>query len=86
MDFIRLYLFNVLTTDIMFVNGIPFLPTHSWGINLLTIDSIFSCTVKHLSWHIQHALSLYSYASFVTRTILMDMKFGKVKDELPAHP
>eukprot|EP00804_Cyclotella_cryptica_P007796 CCRYP_001377-RA/>CCRYP_001377-RA protein AED:0.71 eAED:0.39 QI:0/0/0/0.66/0/0/3/0/576 len=37
-DFVRLHKFVVLTADIMFVNGIPFLLTRSRGIQLITVE------------------------------------------------
>ena len=52
----------------MFVNGIPFLITHSWGIILMTIEFPVKITVKQLAWCLQRALNLYSWAGYAIQT------------------
>lgn len=37
-DFVQLHKFVTMTTDIMFVNGVPFLMTRSQGIQLITVE------------------------------------------------
>ncbi len=39
-DFIQLHKYVTLMADIMFVNGLPFLVTSSWGIGLVTIKHL----------------------------------------------
>ena len=45
-DFVRLHKFVMLTADIMFVNGIPYLLTRSRGIQLITVEFLPRRTAK----------------------------------------
>ena len=82
-DFLKLHLFVVLTLDVMFMNGIPFLITHSRQINLITIEFTITGTAKLLAWRLLCVFCLYFFARFVVMTVMMDMEFNKVKDEIP---
>ena len=83
-DFIKLQKFIIFPADVMFVNDTPIVLPHNQEINLTTIEFTTTRTEKHLSWHIIHDLSLYSYTRFLVRTLIMDMEFEKVKDEMPS--
>eukprot|EP00804_Cyclotella_cryptica_P019618 CCRYP_013971-RA/>CCRYP_013971-RA protein AED:0.48 eAED:0.48 QI:0/-1/0/1/-1/0/1/0/81 len=68
--------------DIMFVNGIPFLLTRSWGIQLITIEFLPRRTANIIGAKLTRALQLYSKAGFIVQTALMDKEFDAVADQV----
>ena len=72
-----------LTSDVMFVNGMPFLITLSRRIRLLTVEHIPSRTAKQLSSSLTKIVNLYARGGFVVNVVLMHQEFGKIVDELP---
>jgi hypothetical protein len=85
-DFVRLHKFVVLTADIMFVNGIPFLLTRSRGIQLITVEFLTRRTAKIIGEKLTRVLHLYSRAGFIVQTALMDKEFDAVADKCPTLP
>ena len=72
-----------LAADIFFVDGAAFLLTVLRNIKILTAKHVATCTAKSLSKHLERVLQVYKQAGFNIRTMLMDGKFEKVKDQLP---
>ncbi len=66
------YWLVVLTADIMFVNGVPFLVSLARGLNLLTAEFLPICTAKLLGSRIDQIKYLYAQGGFTVGTILMD--------------
>jgi hypothetical protein len=58
-DFIQLHKYMTLVADVMFVNGLPFLVTSSWGISLVTIEHLPSRTAKHLVHTLEQVFRIY---------------------------
>ena len=73
----------VLTADIMFVNGVPFLVSLARGLNLLTAEFLPVHTAKSLASRIDQIKHLYRQGGFTVGTILMDNKFEKVRALVP---
>ncbi len=69
-----------LTTDVMFVNSVPFLVSSSRHINLTTIEHTPTRTVGKLGFLLHRIIKVYARADFTVRTILMDNEFEKVRD------
>eukprot|EP00804_Cyclotella_cryptica_P028113 CCRYP_010983-RA/>CCRYP_010983-RA protein AED:0.51 eAED:0.45 QI:0/-1/0/1/-1/1/1/0/258 len=69
-----------LTTDVMFVNGIPFLVTLSWDIRLGSVEFLPSRTVKNLTIALEKVLLIYRWGGYTMWTCLMDMEFEKLKE------
>ena len=63
----------------MFMNGIPFLVTFSRNIILITCEYAPTLTAGKLAKSIMKTVKLYSRGGFLTRLVLMDMIFKKVK-------
>ena len=63
----------------MFVNVIPFLVTFLQNIIFITCKYVPTCTSGQLAKSIMKILKLYARCGFVTRLVLMDMKFEKFK-------
>ncbi len=81
-DFIQLHKYVTLVTDVMFVNGLPFLVTSSRGISLVTIKHLPSRTAKRLVHTLEQVFKIYGLAGFVVQTTMMDMEFDKLKELL----
>ncbi len=71
-----------LAADIFFVDETAFLLTVLRQIKFITAEHVATHTAKSLSKHMQRVIQVYARAGFNVRTILMDGKFEKVKDEL----
>lgn len=82
-DFLSAYRNVTLTVDVMFVNGLPFLVTHSRGINLLTIEFAKSRTAANLATLVARVVDIYMAAGFHVQTAMMDMEFEALKPLLP---
>ena len=48
-DFYVLHKFVTLVSDVMFVDGLPFMLTRSWDIRFGTVELLPSCTAPQLS-------------------------------------
>ncbi len=73
-----------LVSDVMFVNGLPFLVTSLRGISLVTIEYLKSRTAKSLIDTLERVVRIYETAGFIVQTTLMDMEFEKLRDKLPS--
>ena len=71
-----------LSTDVFFVDGIAFLLTLSHRIRFKTVKHTPSRTAKNLVIHLKSVLRVYHRACFTVQYVLMDGKFGKIKNEL----
>ncbi len=69
-----------LAVDVMFVNGIPFLVSIARGLNLVTAEHMPTRTAKQLVAGIIHVMDLYSRGGFQVEMVLMDNKFGKLRN------
>ena len=76
--FYGLHKFVPLTTDVIFVNGVPFLVTLSRNIRLFTVELV------KMTDYLVKVSKLYARGGFTVRTILMDQEFDKVKDKMPS--
>ena len=85
-DFVLAHRFVVLTADIMFVNGIPFLLTRSRGIQLISVEFLPRRTSKIIGSKLTRVLQLYNRAGFTVQTALMDREFESVADQCPTLP
>jgi hypothetical protein len=72
-----------LAADVFFVDGTAFLITMSRRIKFVTTEHIPVRMAKSLATHLDQVVHVYARAGFITRTILMDGKFEKVKDLVP---
>ena len=66
----------------IFVNNMQFLITMSCGIKIVNVQYILILTAKQLSKKLKIIMKLYSRGSNIVQTILMDMEFDSIKDEL----
>ena len=80
--FYQLQIFFTLTAGVMFVNVIPFLVIFSRNIRLITCEYVPICTAVQLTKSLMKTVKLYARGGFLTRLVLMDMEFGKVKDKV----
>ncbi len=74
---------DVLTVEVMFVNGIPFLLSLSRGLNLSTAELFTVRTAKSLESRLDQIRHLYVWGGFMVGTILMDNEFKKVRPLIP---
>ena len=81
-DFYRLHHFVLLTADVMFVNGVPFLVTLFRKIGLRTTEHIQTCTAKLLSSSLIKVVKMYTRGGFIVNIILMDQKINKLELKL----
>jgi hypothetical protein len=79
-DFHCLHKFVVLTADVMFVNGMAFLTTLSWKLQLSTVEQLPSRTATQLSNSLIKIVKLYARTGFIVKVIMMDQEFDKVED------
>ena len=77
------YQLVVLTADVMFVNGVPFLVSLARGLNLITVEFLSSRTAKNLARHIDQIAQLYARGGFRVGTVLMDNEFEKLRPLVP---
>ena len=73
----------ILSADVMFVNGVPFVVSASRGINLLTAEFTASRTAKRLAGCIKNVLRIYHRSGCHVSTLLMDNEFEKLVEHLP---
>ena len=78
-DFYQLHKFVTLTAHSMFVNDIPYLVTFSQNTRLDTFIYIPTCTEGKLAKSVMKILKFYARCGFITRLVLMDIDFEKVK-------
>ena len=71
-----------LKVDIMLVNKIAFLITHSRGISLITAEHLPGRTAKHIAKHLLRVVKFYHHGGYKIQNMLMDNEFIKVADEL----
>lgn len=76
----------MLTADVIFVNGYPFLLTQSRGVQLSTIEYLPRRTAKVIGKHLTGVLQMYARGSFLVKTALMDREFAPVQTECPQLP
>ena len=79
-DYRRLHHIVTLTTDILFVNGVPFLVTLSRKIRFLTAEHIPSRTAKQLGSSLMKIVNFYQRCGYVVNVIMMDQELDKVED------
>ncbi len=82
-NFVKMHKYVTLATDIMFVNGLPFLVTSSRGISLVTIEYLPSRTAKRLVHTLRRVFGIYRTGGYVIQTTLMDIEFEKLKPMFP---
>jgi hypothetical protein len=85
-DLVLLHKSVVLTADIMFVNGWPFLLTRSRKIQLITVEYLPNRTAKVIGLYLTRVLQLYRRAGFNVQVALMDREFAAVQAECPELP
>jgi hypothetical protein len=73
----------MLTADVMFVNGVPFLVSLARGLNLLTAEFLPTRTAKSLASRFEQIKHMYARGGFTVGTILMDNEFEKVRALVP---
>ena len=64
-----------LTPDVMHVNNLHFVIIYGRGIGLITAEFMPNQTGSQIATNLKRIISLYSRASFIVQTILMDMEF-----------
>ncbi len=72
-----------LAADVFFVDGTAFLITMSRRIKFVTTKHVPVRMAKSLAKHLDQVVHVYTQAGFITRTVLMDGEFEKVKDLVP---
>ena len=60
-----------LTADVLFMNGLPFLITHSCSINLVTTEFLSPCTAANLAKLLQRVITVYAAAGLKVQIVLM---------------
>jgi hypothetical protein len=87
-DLVLLHKSIVLTADIMFVNGWPFLLTRSRRVQLIiiTVEYLPNRTAKVIGLYLTRVLQLYGRAGFSVQVALMDREFAAVQEECPELP
>ena len=70
-DFYRLHHFVTLTTDVIFVNGIPFFTILSPDIRFVMAEHVPSRTAKKLAKLLTKIVKLYAIGAFDVRNVLM---------------
>jgi hypothetical protein len=65
---------------VFFGDGTAFLITISRRIKFVTAEHVPVRTAKSLAKHLDQVVHMYAQAGFITRTILMDEEFKKIKD------
>jgi len=73
----------VLTAEVMFVNGVPFLVSLARGLNLLTAEFLPTRTAKYLASRFEQIKHMYARGGSTVGTILMDNEFEKVRALVP---
>ena len=76
----------VLSADIMFVNGIPFLITRTRKIQLVTIEFLPNRTAKTIGSKLARVIQFYRRSGYNIQTALMDREFSSVQSECPNLP
>ena len=75
----------MLNVDVMFINGIPFLVTHSRRIGLVTTEYLPGQSAKHIANHLVTVINIYTKGGFKVCSLLMDNELNKIKDLLPQY-
>ena len=78
---LQLHKFIVLTADVMFVNGLPFLLIRLQGVKLIMIDYLPRHTSKIIGEKLKHILHFNNRAGSIVQMALMDKEFDAVKDQ-----
>ena len=78
----KLSCFVTLTSDVMFVNGIPFLTTLSRNIRVFSVEFILYRTAVQLGRSLIKIVRIYTRGGFMVNVILMDQEFDKVESEV----
>jgi hypothetical protein len=81
-DFHHLHKFIVLTTDVMFVNGIAFLTTLLQKLRLATVEQLPTCAARQLDTSLTKIVQLYARTGFIVKVVMMDQEFDKIKDKI----
>lgn len=82
-DLLNLHKNVVVSADVMFVNGMPFLVTVTRAIKLITIKYLERRTAKQLSLCLNRIIQLYLKGGFHVKTFYMDGEFEKIKTHMP---
>ena len=72
-----------ITTDVMFLSGIPFLVTFSRKIKFRTAEFIPKQTAILLAKSLNKVMLLYARGEYIVKPVLMDKYFDAVKEHLP---
>jgi hypothetical protein len=81
-DYHRLHHFVILTADVMFANGLPFLVTLSCDIQMHTAEYLPSRTAKVLGNSINKIKNLYLRGGFMVNLLLTVQEFDKVEPDI----
>ena len=81
-EFYQLHNSFTLTTDFMFVNGIPFLVTFSRNIRFITCEYVPTLISKKLDKFLMKIVKLYARGGFATPLVLWILKSKRLKTKL----
>lgn len=73
----------MLTAEVMFVNGLPFLITLSCSINLVTSEFVTTQTASNLQKLLSLVVTLYTPAGLKVQTTMMEIEFQLLQDLMP---
>jgi hypothetical protein len=65
----------MLTVDVMFINGVPFIVSLVRGLNRITAEFLTVRTAKNLASRLDQIVQLYALGGFQVGTVMMDNEF-----------
>ena len=71
----------MLSADIIFVNRVAVLITHSKNIGLIMTECLLTWMTRQIAKQKLNVCTIYYYCSFKIQTMLMDNEFNKVQSE-----
>ena len=72
---LKCYQLVMLTADVMFINGVPFIVSLVRGLNRITAEFLTVCTAKNLASRLDQIVQLYALGGFQVETVMMDNEF-----------
>ena len=72
-----------IASDVVFVNGIPFLVSVSTGVNFTTVEYVCQKVNTVLTNSIGEIFQFYKNNGYIIKTFLMNRKFECIRDSLP---
>ena len=81
-DFLVLHKYATLVEAVCIIDSVAFLVTMSRGIKFVAVDFIRTRNAKQFSKSLKIVIKLYTRGSMKVQTILMDIEFDKIINNL----